>query len=69
MSRIHPECHDSDPRDRSAAADVILREGPDEEEDEEEEEGDAAKKMTRMRARPTTAIRSEHAIFISVVEG
>ena len=40
MSRIHPECPDSDPSDRSAAADVLLREEPDEEEDEEEDEGD-----------------------------
>jgi hypothetical protein len=69
MSRIHPECPNAGPFDRSLAADVLLRQEPDEEEDEEEEEGDAAKKMTRMRARPTTAIRSEHAIFISVVEG
>jgi len=40
MSRIHPECPDSDPSDRSAAADVLLRQEPDEEEDEEEDEGD-----------------------------
>jgi len=39
MSRIHPECTDSDPPDRSAAADVVLRQEPDEE-DEEEDEGD-----------------------------
>ncbi len=39
MSRIHPECPDSDPCDRSAAADVVLRQEPDEE-DEEEDEGD-----------------------------
>jgi hypothetical protein len=39
MSRIHPECPDSDPCDRSAAADVALREEPDEEEDDEEDEG------------------------------
>ena len=38
MSRIHPECPDSDPSDRSVAADVLLRQEPDEEEDEEEEE-------------------------------
>jgi hypothetical protein len=44
MSRIHPECHGSDPRDRSAAADVVLREGPDEEEDEEEEEDEGDRK-------------------------
>ena len=40
MSRIHPEVPDSDPSDRSAAADVLPRQEPDEEEDEEEEEGD-----------------------------
>ena len=39
MSRIHPECPDSDPCDRSAAADVVVRQEPDEE-DEEEDEGD-----------------------------
>jgi len=37
MSRIHPECPGSDPWDRSAAADVSLRQ---DEEDEEEDEGD-----------------------------
>jgi hypothetical protein len=40
MSRIHPECHGSDPSDRSVAADIVLREEPDEEEDEEDDEGD-----------------------------
>jgi hypothetical protein len=40
MSRIHPECPDSDPSDRLVAADVLLRQEPDEEEDEEEDEGD-----------------------------
>jgi len=40
MSRIHPECPDSDPSDRSVAADVLLRQEPAEEEDEEEDEGD-----------------------------
>ena len=40
MSRIHPGCHDSDPSDRPVAADVLLRQEPDEEEDEEEDEGD-----------------------------
>ena len=37
MSRIHPECSDSDPSDRSVAADVFLQQAPDE--DEEEDEG------------------------------
>ncbi len=40
MSRIHPECHGSDPSDRAAIADVRFREEPDEEEDEEEEKKD-----------------------------
>jgi hypothetical protein len=40
MSRIHPRCYDSDPSDRPVAADVLLRQEPDEEEDEEEDEGD-----------------------------
>ena len=39
MSRMHPECPDSDPCDRSAAAEFVLRQEPDEE-DEEEDEGD-----------------------------
>ncbi len=38
MSRIHPECPNSDPSDRSVAADILLREEPDEEEDEEDEQ-------------------------------
>jgi hypothetical protein len=40
MSRIHRECLDSDPSDRSVAADVLFRQEPDEEEDEEEDKGD-----------------------------
>ena len=40
MSRIHPEFPNSDLSDRSVAADVLLRQEPDEEEDEEEDEGD-----------------------------
>jgi hypothetical protein len=38
MSRIHPDCPDSDPPDGLVAADVLLRQEPDEEEDEEEDE-------------------------------
>ena len=37
MSRIHPEWPDSDPSDRSVAADILVREEPDEEEEDEEE--------------------------------
>jgi hypothetical protein len=40
MSRIHPECHGSDPSDGAAIADVRFREEPDEEEDEEEGKND-----------------------------
>ncbi len=40
MSSIRPEYLDADPSDRSVAADVLLRQEPDEEEDEEEDEGD-----------------------------
>jgi hypothetical protein len=39
MSRIHPDCPNSDPLDRSLAANVLLRQEPDEEEDEEEGDG------------------------------
>jgi len=39
MSRIHPECSDADPPDRSVAADALLRQEPDEEDDEEEDDG------------------------------
>ena len=39
MSSIHPECPESDPSDRSVAADVVFRREPDEEEDEEEDQG------------------------------
>jgi hypothetical protein len=38
MSRINPQCPGSDRADRSLAADVLLRQEPDEDEDEEEEE-------------------------------
>jgi hypothetical protein len=38
MTRIHPDRADSDPPDSSVAADVLLRQEPDEEEDEEEDE-------------------------------
>ena len=39
MRRIHPECPDSDPSDRSVAADVLLRQDLDEEEEEDEGDG------------------------------
>jgi hypothetical protein len=35
-----PRCLDADCSDRSVAADVLLRQEPDEEEDEDEDEGD-----------------------------
>ena len=37
MRRIRPEFLDADPSNRSVAADVLVREEPDEEEDEEGE--------------------------------
>jgi len=40
MSAIVSECPESDPSDRSVAANVVLREESDEEEDEEEDQGD-----------------------------
>jgi len=43
MTRIHPERPASDLFIHSLAADVLLRQEPDEEEDEEEDEGDGKK--------------------------
>ena len=40
MSRIYPECLDSGPSDRSVAANVLLRQAPDEEDEDQEEEED-----------------------------
>lgn len=40
MGRIRGQSFDATYFDRSARADVLLREEPDEEEDEEEDEGD-----------------------------
>jgi len=37
MSSIHPECSDSAAPDQSVAADVLLRQEPDEEEGEDDE--------------------------------
>jgi hypothetical protein len=39
MSRIFPQCLDASPSDRSAQADVLLWEEPDEGDDDEEDEG------------------------------
>ena len=39
MSRIRPESLDPVPSDRSVAADVLLRQEPDEEEEEDEGDG------------------------------
>ena len=44
MSRIHPECPGSDPSGHSVAAEVHVREAPDEDEDEEEDENDDKEK-------------------------
>jgi hypothetical protein len=40
MSRMHPECPDSDPSGRAVTADVLHRQEPDEEDDEDEDQGD-----------------------------
>src|SRR5438067_13930921 len=40
MRRIHPECLDPKTSDRSVAADVLVREEPDEEDDDEERDGE-----------------------------
>src|SRR6266487_2487682 len=40
MRRIHPECLDPETSDRSVAADVLVREEPDEEDDDEERDGE-----------------------------
>jgi len=37
---MHPESPDSHPSDQPVAADILLRQEPNEEEDEEEDEGD-----------------------------
>jgi hypothetical protein len=42
MTRIRPQWLGSAPSDRAVAADVLLREEPDEEEDEGEDKGDGA---------------------------
>ena len=43
MSRIQPEFLDADPSSRSRAADVLVREEPEDEEDDGEEEDDEGK--------------------------
>ena len=43
MTTLNPECPDSGSPDRWVAADVFLRQVPDEEEDEEEDEGNRKK--------------------------
>ena len=64
MSRIHPECPNSDPPDRSVAADVLVREEPDEDDDDAEE---TAKKKRRRRRRGLLGVSVP--LFISVSEG
>ena len=44
MSRIRAEFLDLDPSDFSVAADLLLRQAPDEEEDEEEDEDEDERK-------------------------
>ncbi len=71
MGRIHPECLDSDPSDRSVAVDVLLRQEPDEEEDEEEEEDEGDGKQDDDDEDGNDDGYSERAcpIFISVGDG
>ena len=40
MSRIRPRCLDANPSDRSARADVLLREEPEEDDEDYDEEED-----------------------------
>jgi hypothetical protein len=40
MTRIHPECPDSDDLNEWIAADLVLRQEPDEDEEEDEDEDD-----------------------------
>jgi hypothetical protein len=64
MSRIHLEFSGSDPSDCWVAADLLVREEPDEE--EEEDEGTTRKMTTMtMTTRTTMAIRSERGIYFS----
>jgi hypothetical protein len=43
MSTINPECGDSEAPDHRVAADVLLRQEPDEEDEDEEEDEDNGK--------------------------
>ena len=56
MRRISPEYLDAHPSDRSVAADVLVREEPDEEEDEEGdgEEKEGEEEETRATQKETT---------------
>jgi hypothetical protein len=40
MTTIHLECPDSDPPDRSVAAEILVREEPADDEEEDEGDGD-----------------------------
>ncbi len=61
---MNPECPDSDTLDRSIAADVLLREAPDEEEEEEEEEDEGnGKKDDDGDPKTTPATRSKSAFL------
>ena len=58
MRRIHPECLDPETSDRSVAADVLVREEPDEEDDEEgdgeEKEGEEEEETRATQKESTT---------------
>jgi len=63
MTRLLGEFLDLDPSDPSVAADVVLRQQPDEEEEDDEEDDGKAKKKMKMKMKPMTdmmtGIRSE----------
>ena len=56
MSRIHPECPDSDPSDRLVATDVVLRQEPAK---KTKRKTKATARKMRMMTRKTRATRSE----------
>jgi hypothetical protein len=59
MDRIHPEYPDSDPPDRSVAADALL----DKSQTRRKTKATAKEKMTMMTTKTTTATRSECAFI------
>lgn len=66
MRRRHPECPGSDSSDRSVAADVLLREEPDEDENDEEDEDDRKEddEVTTMATRSERVLCMERNSFL-----